>query len=162
MPIEDVPTVGRVRAMRDPLGAAFGLYEPLNPPRLPEAVAQPGDLCWIELMTTDAPAALAFYQALFGWQGITAFDMGPMGVYQTFGRHLGAIGGMMRKPPQLSHVPPHWGLYFRVPDVGAAAARVTAHGGTILNGPMDVPDGTRIVQCMDPQGVAFALHALAA
>jgi predicted enzyme related to lactoylglutathione lyase len=160
MPIEDVPAVGRVRAMRDPQGAAFGLYQPLNPQR-PEAVAQLGDLSWIELMTTDPPAALTFYQTLFGWQPIQTVDMGPMGIYQTFGRHLGPIGGMMRKPPHMAQVPSHWGVYFRVPDVAAAASRVTAAGGQILNGPMEVPDGSRIVTCMDPQGVVFSLHALA-
>lgn len=158
MPVEDVPTVGRVRVMRDPQGAGIGLYQPLNPPQRPEAVAQPGDLSWIELMTADTAAALTFYQALFGWQPIQAVDMGPMGTYQTFGRHLGPIGGMMRKPAALAHVPPHWGLYFRVPDVAAAAARVTAQGGKILNGPMEVPDGSRIVNCMDPQGAAFSLY----
>jgi predicted enzyme related to lactoylglutathione lyase len=27
-----------------------------------------------------------------------------------------------------------------------------------MNGPMDVPGGGRIVQLLDPQGAAFALH----
>jgi predicted enzyme related to lactoylglutathione lyase len=26
-------------------------------------------------------------------------------------------------------------------------------------GPLDVPDGGRIVQCLDPQGAMFALHS---
>ena len=29
----------------------------------------------------------------------------------------------------------------------------------MLNGPMDVPGGDRIAQCMDPQGAAFAVHS---
>lgn len=28
-----------------------------------------------------------------------------------------------------------------------------------MNGPMDVPGGDRIAQCMDPQGAAFAVHS---
>jgi predicted enzyme related to lactoylglutathione lyase len=50
-------------------------------------------------------------------------------------------------------------VYFRVPDVDAAAERITAAGGRILNGPMEVPGGDRIVNAMDPQGAAFGLHA---
>jgi predicted enzyme related to lactoylglutathione lyase len=46
-----------------------------------------------------------------------------------------------------------------VPDVDAAAERIKAAGGKVLNGPMDVPDGDRILNAMDPQGAAFGLHA---
>jgi predicted enzyme related to lactoylglutathione lyase len=37
-------------------------------------------------------------------------------------------------------------------------ARVKANGGSVLNGPMEVPGGDTIAQCMDPQGAAFSLH----
>jgi hypothetical protein len=36
---------------------------------------------------------------------------------------------------------------------------VKANGGAILNGPMEVPGGDRIVNALDPQGAAFSLHA---
>ena len=41
----------------------------------------------------------------------------------------------------------------------AAIERVTANGGKILNGPMEVPGGTWVANAMDPQGAAFSLHA---
>ena len=154
----EVPTVGRMQAMRDPQGAAFSIYEPASPPAAPEAAPDTGELSWIELMTTNAPAALQFYRDLFGWQPTESMDMGPMGKYHMFGRHLGSLGGMMNKSAEMAQVPPHWGLYFRVPDLDASAARVTAGGGQILNGPMEVPGGDRIVNCLDPQGAAFSLH----
>jgi predicted enzyme related to lactoylglutathione lyase len=69
------------------------------------------------------------------------------------------IGGMMNKPPQMANVPPNWQLYFRVPDVHAAAERVKANGGQIVNGPMELPDGDWIANAIDPQGAAFGLHA---
>jgi predicted enzyme related to lactoylglutathione lyase len=155
----DVPTVGRMQAMRDPQGAAFSIYEPLSPPPRAEAAPELGDVSWIELMTTDAPAALAFYQQLFGWQTTETMDMGPMGKYHMFGRHLGSMGGMMNKSPEMAEIPPNWGLYFRVADLDAAVERVKAGGGQILNGPMEVPGGDRIVNCMDAQGAPFSLHA---
>ncbi len=40
-------------------------------------------------------------------------------------------------------------------------ARVKELGGQVLNGPMDVPGGDKIAQCMDPQGAVFALHSAA-
>jgi predicted enzyme related to lactoylglutathione lyase len=58
----------------------------------------------------------------------------------------------------MSNVPPNWTIYFRVPDVNGAAARIKANGGQVLNGPMEVPGGDWIVNGMDPQGAAFAVH----
>ena len=42
-------------------------------------------------------------------------------------------------------------------DPKAALARAKARGARVLNGPMEVPGGQRVVQLMDPQGAAFAL-----
>jgi predicted enzyme related to lactoylglutathione lyase len=56
-------------------------------------------------------------------------------------------------------VPPNWTIYIRVDSADAAAERVKANGGQVINGPMDVPGGDRIAQCMDPQGAVFAVHA---
>ena len=86
-------------------------------------------------------------------------DMGDMGFYQTFGRGAQPLGGIFNGPPDMPGV--GWLLYVRVPDVDAAAETVKAGGGRILNGPMEVPGGDRICQCMDPQGVAFAVHSVA-
>jgi predicted enzyme related to lactoylglutathione lyase len=147
-----------MRALRDPQGANFSIYQPLNPPQNPEAPPEIGDTSWHELLTTDAEGAKAFYRDLFGWQETSVMDMGPMGKYHMFGRDVAPMGGMMNKPPELASVPPHWLYYFLVPDVHAAVERVKSSGGKILNGPMEVPGGDWIVQAMDPQGAAFALH----
>jgi predicted enzyme related to lactoylglutathione lyase len=154
-----IPNVGRMRLMMDPQGAAFYIIEPASSEQRIEAPPEIGDASWIELMTTDAKAAMKFYQEVFGWQPGQAMDMGPMGTYQIFNRPHGQIGGMMNKPQGMANVPPHWQIYFRVPDVDAAAERAKAAGGKILNGPMDVPDGDRVVNVMDPQGAAFGLHS---
>jgi uncharacterized protein len=66
---------------------------------------------------------------------------------------------MMNKPPEMAQVPPHWMIYFRVPDINAAVERIKANGGKILNGPMEVPGGDWVLNAMDPQGGAFSLHA---
>jgi predicted enzyme related to lactoylglutathione lyase len=150
-----------MRTMKDPQGAVFSVYEPASPPPHPEGDPEMGEISWNELYTTDAAAAVAFYGELFGWRERNAMDMGPMGKYHIFGRDRD-MGGMMNKPKEMAQVPPHWGFYFRVPSVEEGAEKVKANGGKILNGPMDVPGGSRVVNCMDPQGAAFSLHHLKA
>jgi predicted enzyme related to lactoylglutathione lyase len=148
-----------MQMLKDPQGAAFYIIKPEPRENPPDRDPEIGETSWIELMTTDAPAAMTFYQRLFGWQPGDTHDMGSMGKYYLFNRGARMMGGMMNKPKELAQVPPHWALYFRVDDINAAAGRVTANGGQILNGPMEVPGGDWIVNAKDPQGAAFSLHA---
>lgn len=158
-PVIDVPEVGRLQMMKDPQGAVFYILQPVSDEESPEGAPEIGAASWHELMTTDAAAAMAFYRDVFGWQPSEAMDMGPMGTYQMFNRPHGMIGGMMNKPAEMAHVPPHWAIYFRVPDIDAAVERIKAAGGQVLDGPMEVPGGDKVLNAMDPQGAAFSLHA---
>ena len=157
-PLIEVPTVGRMQMMADPQGAAFYIIEPARGERRPEGKPEIGEASWHELMTTDAPAAMKFYSEVFGWQPSETMDMGPMGKYHMFNRPHGMIGGMMNKPKEMAQAPPHWGLYFRVNDLTGALERVKANGGQVLNGPMEVPGGDQVANCMDAQGATFSLH----
>jgi predicted enzyme related to lactoylglutathione lyase len=107
------------------------------------------------LLAADGEKAWEFYSSLFGWKKLDAMDMGPMGKYQLFATEEEMDGGMLTKPPQIPH--PFWLFYFNVDAVDAAGERVKAHGGKILMGPTEVPGGTWILQCSDPQGAAFAV-----
>ena len=155
----DVPTVGRMQMLKDPQGAAFYVIQPEPRGPAPDVAPEVGEASWLELMTTDASAAMTFYHGFFGWQPSEVMDMGAMGKYQMFNRGDRMIGGMMNKPPEMAQAPPHWAIYFRVADINAATGRIKAHGGKILNGPMEVPGGDWIVNAMDPQGASFSLHA---
>jgi predicted enzyme related to lactoylglutathione lyase len=84
-------------------------------------------------------------------------DMGAMGTYRIFGLGDKQLGGMMRVPPG-TPMPTAWMYYATVADVEAASGRATKQGAKVLNGPMEVPGGGKIVQCTDPQGAAFALY----
>jgi predicted enzyme related to lactoylglutathione lyase len=94
---------------------------------------------------------------MFGWTKADAMPMGEMGVYQLFAIDGVPVGGMMTKMAQSPQ--PFWVYYFNVPEITAAEARVKSGGGQIINGPMQVPGGSWIVQCLDPQGAMFALVA---
>ena len=159
-PVIEVPEVGRMRIMHDAQGAMFAIFEPApstGSANSPETPAELGEASWRELQTNDAPAAMRFYADLFGWREAQAMDMGAAGKYYIFARQWD-LGGIMNKPPEMAHLPPHWGLYFRVADVASALERVMANGGQVLNGPMEVPGGDLIANCLDPQGASFSLH----
>ena len=158
-PVVDVPQVGRMQMLKDPQGAAFNIIQPGSSEERPEGAAEIGEASWHELMTTDADAAMKFYQDVFGWQPSEAMDMGEMGKYQMFNRPHGMIGGMMNKSPEMKDVPPFWAIYFLVPDINAAVERIKANGGQVINGPMEVPGGDMVLNAIDPQGAAFSLHA---
>jgi predicted enzyme related to lactoylglutathione lyase len=158
-PVIEIPNVGRMRTVHDPQGVVFCVYEPSDTPQ-PEAEPAAGDASWHELLTTDAEAAVKFYGDVFGWKVTREMDMGPMGKYYLFGRGGNReLGGMMNKAPEMAQVPSHWGIYFMVDSVHDAAGRVTANGGRVINGPMEVPGGDFIINCIDPQGAAFSLHS---
>jgi len=82
-------------------------------------------------------------------------DMGAMGVYQIFAAGGAPIGGMMTKPPSVPVS--FWNYYFQVDGIGLAMERLKTGGGTVINGPMEVPGGSWIVQGLDPQGAMFSL-----
>jgi predicted enzyme related to lactoylglutathione lyase len=156
VPPLDIPTVGRSAVLADPQGAVFGIFTPEGKAPGHEGAANVGECSWHELYSSDYEAGLSFYTQLFGWEKTNAYDMGPMGTYQIFARNGQDLGGMMNKPD--ASMPSAWTYYFRVPDINEGAQRVTANGGKILNGPMEVPGGDMIVLASDPQGGMFALH----
>lgn len=154
---DDIPGVGRFAVVADPQGAIFQFLQPEGSDQPPVPMTTPGHVGWHELYTTDWAAAFDFYSGQFGWTKGEPFDMGEMGIYQIF--HAGGepVGGMMNKPDNMPS--PVWQFYFNVEDIDAAAARVSANGGTIVMGPQEVPGGSRILMATDPQGAWFALVA---
>jgi len=153
---EDIPGVGRFAVVGDPQGAVFQLFkgnQEAPPPR--PAPGTPGTIGWHELSAADQPSAFAFYADLFGWTKGEAMDMGAMGVYQIFNIGGTMAGGMMTRHDPT--VRPHWSYYICVDNTEAAIARAKAAGGTLLNGPMQVPGGSWIAHLRDPQGGVFAI-----
>lgn len=155
----DIPNVGRFVVFTDPQGAIVAAFTPApNDRARPIEPPKQGDMSWHELTTTDHASAFTFYSKLFGWEKTEAMDMGEMGIYQMYGKHGVTLGGMF-DGCKVSQMPPVWFYYVSVDSADKAAERVKANGGTVLNGPMDVPGGGRIAQCMDPQGAVFAVHS---
>jgi len=154
---EDIPGVGRFAVAADPHGAGFMLFAPSgNQQPAPVPPGTPGHIGWHELYAGDLESAFGFYSGLFGWTKAEVVES-PAGPYQTFATGGAPIGGMMTKPPQVPS--PGWLYYFNVDAIDAAIERVKVGGGQILHGPMQVPGGSWIAQCRDPQGAMFAIVA---
>jgi uncharacterized protein len=147
----DVMDAGRMAFVMDPSGAAVALWQ-ANQHIGATLVAEPGTVCWNELVTAD-PGATRFYTDVLGLTAVTE-DMGGGMSYTVFQAGGQTVGGTM--PPQAPGVPNHWHVYFAVDDADAAAARATELGGTVVVPPFDIPVG-RMAVISDPQGAVFSI-----
>ncbi|ODT31205.1 MAG: glyoxalase [Kaistia sp. SCN 65-12] len=153
----EIPGVGRFAVVADPQGAMFMFLQPEGSDQQAMPMTTPGHVGWAELYASDRESAVDFYAGQFGWTRHHAMDMGEMGIYQIFAVDGEPTGGIMTRPPQVPA--PAWQFYFNVDAIDAAAARVATGGGKVTSGPVEVPGGSWIVQCQDPQGAHFALVA---
>jgi uncharacterized protein len=148
--------IGRISIVADPQKANFALVkEPAYGQQKPDGLDQPGRVGWHELLAADRKEIFDFYGELFGWQKANA-ENDPADLYQLFSAGGQTIGGMLTKLPSVAQ--PCWLYYFNVDDIGAAAKRVNAGGGRVLQGPIELPDACWIARCADPQGGLFALQ----
>jgi predicted enzyme related to lactoylglutathione lyase len=111
----------------------------------------PGTPAWIDLGTTDLPAAARFYGDIFGWE---AEDLGEEAGHYTMmrvrGKYVAGMGPLM-DPAQ----PVAWSTYLATADIDETARKVTDAGGTLVSGPFDVFDAGRMAVFVDPTGAAI-------
>ncbi len=117
-----------------------------------------GTFSWADNTSTDPEKAKAFYMELFGWGKIDEPIGGDMfyTMFQNQGEHAAGFAAMM-PDMQAAGIPSHWTNYVSVDDVDAMVDVVTANGGTIVFGPMDIFDSGRMLQFIDPTGAALGL-----
>jgi predicted enzyme related to lactoylglutathione lyase len=115
------------------------------------------DFVWYELMTSDQPAAEAFYRAVVGWE---MADAGQPGVRYTILSAGGrGIAGLTALPAEAcaAGAKPGWMGYIGVADTDAAATHIAESGGKILREPDDIPNVGRFAVVADPGGAPFML-----
>jgi predicted enzyme related to lactoylglutathione lyase len=114
---------------------------------------------WVDLQTSDAAAAKAFYAAVFGW----SYDDLPMeqgGTYSMATLDGDMVAAIAAQGPAMleAGVPPMWNTYIAVDDADAATARAQAAGGQVAMGPFDIEGGAgRMSFVIDPSGAAAGL-----
>lgn len=157
----DQPGVGRLAMVTGPEGAPFYLMDPIPPADDPNAksdvfaVNDAEHFRWNELYSSDPAKSVDFFKRHFGWSQEGDMDMGPMGKYQFFQHDGVGIGAVMKTPPNVPHS--IWNHYIGVADIDRAADAITANGGQILMGPMEIPGGEFSLNGIDPQGATFGL-----
>ena len=147
--------IGRIAIVADPQTATLALVNGLSAGASSDEPEQPGRVGWHELLAVDATKAFAFYSELFGWQRVPS-EHDQIDSYRLLSAGGRTIGGMFTK---LRRAPfPFWLYYFNVVDMDAAVAGVKAGGGKVVQGPLELADGSWITRCIDPQGAMFALQ----
>ncbi len=160
MPATDLP-VGRIAMVTDPQGAPFYVMTPIPPAGAEDrdsdafSVTEAQHVRWNELATSDPEAAIAFYRKHFGWGQEGAMDMGEMGQYRFVQVGETGIGAVMPLMPGMPA--PLWTSYIGVDDIDRAKSALEAEGGTLVNGPMEIPGGEYALVATDPQGALFGL-----
>jgi predicted enzyme related to lactoylglutathione lyase len=148
--------IGRISVVADPQAATLALVKGRKSgQQQPAELGKLGRVGWHELLATDREKAFAFYGELLGWQKADT-EIAPTNTYQLFSAGGQTIGGIVTKLP--TEPVPFWLYYFNIDDIDAAADRVKTGGGDISEGPLELPSGSWIVRCRDPQGAAFALQ----
>ncbi len=117
-----------------------------------------GKFVWYEYMGNDLDAAVDFYKRVVpGWtmsdSGMTSFPYKIASV----GSH--GVAGFLTipEPAKAMGAPPCWTGYIWVEDVDAALPELEKAGGSLKNGPMDIPGIGRFAVVADPYGAMFTI-----
>jgi len=118
-----------------------------------------GTPSWIDLMTTDQEASIAFYGDLFGWEAmVSGPDMGNYAMCMMGDQPVSGIGSMPTDGPAF---PPTWTVYISVDDADAVTAAALEVGGQVISAVMDVAgEGQRpgrMAILADPSGGVFGI-----
>lgn len=153
-----IPGVGRMAMLTDPQGAALYLMrsesDETSTVFQPADRATPGHFVWNQLMAPDPDRAIAFYVDRFGWRQQGSMPMGAFGDYKFLLSGDVAIGAAMGMVPGGQ---PGWQYSTHVADIDHAADRIAAGGGTILQGPDQIPGGGYSIVAVDREGACFGL-----
>jgi len=115
-----------------------------------------GEFIWYELMTPDAEASKAFYDAVVGWS--VGEPVAEYNGYRTIQRSDGGYaGGVLELTEEMQQhgARPGWLGYIRVGDVDEKVAAVEAAGGKTWMAATDIPNVGRVALLSDPAGAPF-------
>lgn len=119
-------------------------------------VDHPGRFVWYELITTDMPAAKAFYRKVMGWGARDGST--PDLAYTLFSAGRVEVSGLIDLPvdARKAGATPWWMGYVGVKDADVAADRIKRLGGAVYVPPTNSNIG-RISVVADPQRATLGL-----
>ena len=108
---------------------------------------------WVDLATSDAPAAREFYSKVFGWK----IDVDPDPQYGGYGMANVGDKRVAGIAPKMSpDAPTAWSIYIGTDDADDLAKKVQAAGGKVIAPPFDVGDQGRMAVFQDPTGAIIS------
>ena len=118
-----------------------------------------GTTTWLDLGTTDLPAAQEFYTGLLGWEFEDAGE--EYGHYRMIRSNGTLVGGAMDitgfTGPDGDPLPSEWTVYLAVDDLDARVATAQAAGAQIIVPPTVAGDAGSFAIVLDPAGYPIGL-----
>ena len=125
--------------------------------KTPAGEIQNGRFVWIDLLTEDVVAAASFYSRLFGWRAAQSKENGAYYLFFLDGRPVAGMTAMESKDATASES--LWLATISVSDVDQSVATAKAHGGKLLEGPLDAVGRGRMVLIGDDAEAPIILLA---
>ena len=120
----------------------------------------PGTFSWVDLTTSDAAAAKAFYGGLFGWEAedLPVGDGAFYSMMRLDGKDVAAIAPQPQQQREAG-APSSWNSYVTVESADAAADKASQLGATVHAPAFDVMEAGRMAVIQDPQGTWFGMYS---
>ena len=113
---------------------------------------EPGTFSWVDLSTSDADGAKAFYGELFGWE-FEDNELPGGGVYTMCHVQGDAVAAIVQQDEQ----PGHWNNYVTVMSADETAAKARQLGANVFEEPFDVMEAGRMTVFADPSGAVLCV-----
>lgn len=114
-------------------------------------VQRPGTVVWMDLLTPDVRRAARFYSAVLGWK----FEFSPEGDYAYGTLNGEPVASIVELRDDLEKAKGLWLPSIAVRDLKAAMNAVYSDGGSVLQGPEELPGRGRYALVEDPFGAVF-------
>ena len=111
-----------------------------------------GRFAWHDLITTEIPSVVAFYQKVIGWK---TQPFSPDSPYLMWVGKSGPVGGV---GPVSAGTLPHWRTYISTADIDATVSEAVRLGGAVVTPIVDIPGVGRYAVLSDPQGGQFGVY----
>lgn len=116
---------------------------------------QDGHFVWIDLLTEDTVAAASFYSRLFGWRAAKSKENREYYLFSLDGKPVAGMAAMANK--DTAAFESLWLATVSVSDADQNVETVKAHGGQVLEGPLEAVGRGRMVLVSDPADAPFIL-----